>query len=339
MTLGIVWRSKRLSLIDVSDMNNIKRVTPNDLLLPGNPSCLQIVNTPKGWTAYCGQSNGYISIINISTTDMVKVIDVKLPNVNSNISLDLSIDNSLIYAIGNQDCNNSTIFVLNAEDLSLAGPVRNLPGVCTKILYQLGTINALYTAIIDNPTTLEIGVWDVNGRPPRQLNNKTFAIPFANDSDNTAKSFNGSQDSLIYICNYSSNIITGIRATQANPFNQLPNMTLPDKMTAMAPVSYDGKAYVSAGSNLCIVDKDKGVTKTIPIENSANTIDVARDSSTAYLLLNNEISDYILKVDFKKNNTITKGVLPGLLNLGFTLIPPSTSGLKTFSGCSCEKKK
>jgi hypothetical protein len=162
MTLAIVWRSGRVSLVDISDINHI--IDQGSVVLPGNPVCVKVVNTASGWTAYCGQNNGYLSVINISTTSMVKVIDIKLPNVDGDVSLDLSIDNNLIYAISNQDCTDSTMFVLDAQNLSAQPYLRNIPNFCMKVLYQLGSINLLYTVKSltpspSNPNTVEIATW------------------------------------------------------------------------------------------------------------------------------------------------------------------------------------
>jgi hypothetical protein len=182
---------------------------------------------------------------------------------------------------------------------------------------------------------------DVDGKPPRQLSLNQFNIPFTNDSKTMAKSFNGFQDSLIYICNASTHTIAVIEGTASNPINLLPILTLPDKITAIAPVSYNGKAYVSAGANLCIVDKDKGVIQTIPLTSSAKAIDVSSDSSAAYLLLSGGFNDNVYKVDFKRQNIITQGRLPWLNPTGFTLIPPANPQTRNVSssGCSCKKKK
>ncbi|MBS0585075.1 MAG: hypothetical protein JSR76_02095 [Verrucomicrobia bacterium] len=345
MTLALVWLSQRLGLIDISDINDIKGL--GSVPLPGMPVCLKVVNTASGWTAYCAQNNGYISVIRGTSQGMTKIIDISLDNAGKanflDVSLDLSVDNKWVYAMTTSSGTNiKQMFVLDTTSLALTNGLAEFFNGWAKILYQLGSVNYLCTPETSPANQLTISFWSVGQNPPTLAKSFIlYGVPFINDQKNTAKSFNGFQDSLVYICNPSNNIITGIRVLGNLSYTQLPNITLPANMTALAPVSNDGKAYVSAGANLCIVDKDKGVIQTIPLNSSAKAIDVSSDSSAAYLLLSGGFNDNVYKVDFKRLNIITQGRLPWLNPTGFTLIPPANPQTRNVSnsGCSCKKKK
>jgi hypothetical protein len=118
MTLAIVWRSNRLSLVDISDMNNIKNLT-DGVTLPGNPLCVSVVATSKGWTAYCGQSSGYVSAVAITNTGMTKIRDVQLPGISSDVWLDLSVDNNLVYAVASTGPQRAKMFSLSTSDFDV----------------------------------------------------------------------------------------------------------------------------------------------------------------------------------------------------------------------------
>lgn len=333
MTLAIVWRSNRLSLVDISDMNNIKNLT-DGVTLPGNPVCVSVVATSKGWTAYCGQSSGYVSAVTITNTEMTRIRDVQLPGISSDVWLDLSVDNSFVYAVASTGPQRAKMFSVSTSDFDVVEG--DTLATASASIFQLGSVNVLNTPLVTSGLVVAILIWSVETDPPSFLDSQPFSIPFTGGPQNMGKSLNGSNESLLYIANPSSKVITGIRSTNKKYFNKLPDMTLPGNPTAIAPVSYDGKAYVSAGSNLCVVNKDKGVSKVIPLANSANAISLPTNSSAAYLLLNNQPANQpIFKVDFSNNDKITKGILPWLNPLGLTVLPPKTPQAKPPSNCGC----